>query len=102
MRKRRGKAPGKHSFFERVSVKLLLPTIILAVFYTGFGIIQITSLAKLQSGIRTLAERDIATISSAGRLKLDIVQIQQQLKEISATLDNKGFADADATAALVV
>ena len=76
-----------------IKLKILLPLISLSLFFLGFMIIQFNSTSNNLKKVREMNNKYFYTSTKADELKLDVVQVQQWLTDISATRGAKGFDD---------
>lgn len=78
---------------KSIRVKILSPVIImLLVFLSSMGLQYVRTTENLQQ-IETMNSKHYATLSKAKDLKLNVVQVQQFLTDISATRAAEGFDD---------
>jgi Methyl-accepting chemotaxis protein len=76
-----------------IKLKILLPLISLSLFFLVFMIIQFNSTSNNLKKVREMNNKYFYTSTKADELKLDVVQVQQWLTDISATRGAKGFDD---------
>lgn len=76
-----------------IKVKILLPLISLSLFFLVFMIMQFNSTSNNLKKVREMNNKYFYTSTKADELKLDVVQVQQWLTDISATRGAKGFDD---------
>lgn len=76
-----------------IKLKILLPLISLSLFFLVFMIMQFNSTSTNLKKVREMNNRYFYTSTKADELKLDVVQVQQWLTDISATRGAKGFDD---------
>lgn len=76
-----------------IKLKLLLPLISLSLFFLVFMIMQFNSTSNNLKKVREMNNKYFYTSTKADELKLDVVQVQQWLTDISATRGAKGFDD---------
>lgn len=76
-----------------VKLKIMMPVIIMAAVFIAIIGIQINNVSDNLKKINTMNEKYFATLSKADSLKLDVVQVQQWLTDISATRAAAGFDD---------
>lgn len=84
---------------KSIRIKILLPVIIMLLVFVSFMGIQITGITENLKQIQTMNDKHYATLSNSKDLKLQVVQVQQFLTDISATraLDglDDGFEEAE-------
>ena len=78
---------------KSIKIKILLPLFLIIIFFLTFMTIQFIYAKKNLKLVKEMNVRNISTISKADKLKLDIVQVQQWLTDISATRAAEGFDD---------
>ncbi|MFT8349592.1 methyl-accepting chemotaxis protein [Clostridium saccharoperbutylacetonicum] len=76
-----------------IKLKVLLPLITLSLFFLVFMAIQFNSTSNNLKKVREMNSKYFYTSTKADELKLDVVQVQQFLTDISATRGAKGFDD---------
>ncbi|AQR94393.1 methyl-accepting chemotaxis protein [Clostridium saccharoperbutylacetonicum] len=76
-----------------IKLKVLLPLITLSLFFLVFMAIQFNSTSNNLKKVREMNSKYFYTSTKADQLKLDVVQVQQFLTDISATRGAKGFDD---------
>ena len=76
-----------------IKLKILLPLISLSLFFLVFMIMQFNSTSNSLKKVREMNNKYFYTSTKADALKLDVVQVQQWLTDISATRGAKGFDD---------
>lgn len=76
-----------------IKIKILLPVLSLSLFFLVFMITQFNFTSNNLKEVREMNKKYFYTSSKADELKLDVVQIQQWLTDISATRGAKGFDD---------
>ncbi|WP_160688126.1 methyl-accepting chemotaxis protein [Clostridium sp. C2-6-12] len=76
-----------------IKLKILLPLISLSLFFLVFMIMQFNSTSTNLKKVREMNNKYFYTSTKADELKLDVVQVQQWLTDISATRGAKGFDD---------
>lgn len=76
-----------------VRIKMFLPVFLMFVLFVSFMTIQIISINNNLEQVKKMNEVSFATLSKAEELKLDVVQVQQYLSDISATRAANGFDD---------
>jgi methyl-accepting chemotaxis protein len=76
-----------------IKIKVLLPLITLSLFFLVFMAIQFNSTSNNLKKVREMNNKYFYTSTKADQLKLDVVQVQQFLTDISATRGAKGFDD---------
>jgi len=72
---------------------MFLPVFLMFVLFVSFMTIQIISINNNLEQVKKMNEVSFATLSKAEELKLDVVQVQQYLSDISATRAANGFDD---------
>ncbi|SFD08862.1 methyl-accepting chemotaxis protein [Clostridium uliginosum] len=83
---------------KSVKIKILLPVFLMCIFFVSFMIIQFMYTNNNLKLVKEMNAKYFSTISKAEELKLDVVQVQQWLTDISATRGAKGFDDGFNTA----
>ena len=78
---------------KSIKLKILLPLFSMIVFFMGFMAIQFGYANNNLKLVIEMNTKYVATISKADSLKLDVVQVQQWLTDISATRGAEGFDD---------
>ncbi|HEX9026227.1 MAG TPA: methyl-accepting chemotaxis protein [Clostridium sp.] len=78
---------------KSIKIKILLPLFLMIIFFLGFMIIQFTYANNNLKLVKEMNTKYFATISKTDKLKLDVVEVQQWLTDISATRAAKGFDD---------
>lgn len=78
---------------KSIKIKILLPLFLLIIFFLGFMIIQFNYANNNLKLVKEMNTKYFSTISKTDKLKLDIVEVQQWLTDISATRAAKGFDD---------
>ncbi|MFL0168180.1 methyl-accepting chemotaxis protein [Candidatus Clostridium helianthi] len=76
-----------------IKLKVLLPLISISLFFIVFMAIQFNSTSNNLKKVREMNNKYFYTSTKADELKLDVVQVQQFLTDISATRGAKGFDD---------
>ena len=76
---------------KSIKIKILLPLFLMIIFFLGFMIIQFTYANNNLKLVKEMNTKYFATISKTDKLKLDVVEVQQWLTDISATRAAKGF-----------
>lgn len=76
-----------------IKIKVLLPLITLSLFFLVFMAMQFNSTSNNLKKVREMNNKYFYTSTKADQLKLDVVQVQQFLTDISATRGAKGFDD---------
>lgn len=78
---------------KSIKLKILLPLFFMIIFFLGFMAIQFGYANNNSKLVKEMNTKYVATISKADNLKLDVVQVQQWLTDISATRGAEGFDD---------
>ena len=78
---------------KSIKLKILLPLFFMIVFFLGFMEIQFGYANNNLKLVKEMNTKYVATISETDKLKLDVVQVQQWLTDISATRGAEGFDD---------
>ncbi|AWK52114.1 methyl-accepting chemotaxis protein [Clostridium beijerinckii] len=76
-----------------IKIKILLPLFLMIIFFVGFMIIQFIYTNNNLKLVKEMNTKYFSTISKTDKLKLDVVEVQQWLTDISATRAAKGFDD---------
>lgn len=76
-----------------IKVKILFPTVIMFIFFTSVMVTQVFSIKNSLQQIKDINEQAFTTLLKAERLKLNVVQVQQWLTDISATRAAEGLDD---------
>lgn len=76
-----------------IKMKILLPMLALSLFFLMFMVTQFIFTRDNLNEVKQMNKKYFYTSSKAGDLKLDVVQVQQWLTDISATRGAKGFDD---------
>lgn len=76
-----------------IKLKILLPLISLSLFFLVFMVTEFNSANNSLKKVREMNNKYFYTSTKADELKLDVVQVQQWLTDISATRGAKGFDD---------
>lgn len=76
-----------------IKIKILLPLLSLSLFFLVFMITQYNFTSNNLKEVKQMNKKYVYTSSKADDLKLDVVQVQQWLTDISATRGAKGFDD---------
>jgi len=83
---------------KSIKIKILLPLFLMIIIFLGFMTIQFIYTNNNLKLVRKMNKKYFATISKTDDLKLDVVQVQQWLTDISATRSAEGFDDGFDTA----
>lgn len=78
---------------KSIKIKIILPVFCMVTIFIAVMIFQIVSLNGNLGRVREMNEKAFATVSKSEELKLNVVQVQQWLTDISATRAAKGFDD---------
>lgn len=78
---------------KSIKIKMILPIFGMFVLFVTFMIIQVTSINNNLEQVREMDKKYFTTLSKAEELKLNVVQVQQWLTDISATGAAEGFDD---------
>jgi len=78
---------------KSIKIKILLPLFFIIIFFGGFMVTQFNFVTNNLKLVNEMNTKYFATISKTDDLKLDVVQVQQWLTDISATRAAKGFDD---------
>ena len=70
---------------KSIKLKILLPLFFMIIFFLGFMAIQFVYANNNLKLVKEMNTKYFATISKTDKLKLDVVQVQQWLTDISAT-----------------
>lgn len=81
-----------------IKTKILLPVFIMILFFISFMVIQFTYISNNLKLVQEMKTKYLSTILKTDQLKLDVVQVQQWLTDISATRAAEGFDDGFDTA----
>lgn len=76
-----------------IKIKILLPLFLMIIFFVGFMTIQFIFAKNNLKLVKEMNTKYFSTISKTDKLKLDVVEVQQWLTDISATRAAKGFDD---------
>lgn len=76
-----------------IKIKILLPLLSLSLFFLVFMVMQFIFTSNNLKEVEDMNKKYFYTDSKADDLKLDVVQVQQWLTDISATRGAKGFDD---------
>lgn len=76
-----------------IKLKILLPLLSLSLFFLMFIVVQFNFTSNNLNEVKEMNKKYFYTSSKADDLKLDVVQVQQWLTDISATRGAKGFDD---------
>lgn len=78
---------------KSIKLKILLPLFCMFIFFITFMIIQFRYVDNNLKLVKEMNTKYFATISKTDMLKLDVVEVQQWLTDISATRGAEGFND---------
>jgi methyl-accepting chemotaxis protein len=78
---------------KSVKTKLLIPILLMFLFFVGLLVFQISSINMNLQQIKDINETSFSTLQKSQQLKLDVVQVQQWLTDISATRAADGLDD---------
>lgn len=78
---------------KSIRIKVLLPAFFMFIIFTGFMVVQSVSINNNLKQVKEMNEKQFATLLKAEELKLNVVQVQQWLTDISATRAAEGFDD---------
>lgn len=78
---------------KSIKWKILIPIYVLAVLFVLFMFMEVLTVRNNMVLVNKLDQESFATINMADDLKLNIVQVQQWLTDISATRGAEGFDD---------
>ncbi|MBW6410766.1 methyl-accepting chemotaxis protein [Clostridium weizhouense] len=78
---------------KSIKLKILVPVFFMLIFFIGFMVIQFIYTNNNLKLVKEMNEKHFTTSSMADELKLDVVQVQQWLTDISATRAAEGFDD---------
>ena len=78
---------------KSIKIKILLPLFLMIIFFLGFMTIQFIYANNNLKLVKEMNTKYFSTISKTDKLKLDVVEVQQWLTDISATRAAKGFDD---------
>ncbi|SHH97202.1 methyl-accepting chemotaxis protein [Desulfosporosinus lacus] len=78
---------------KSIKIKMILPIFGMFVLFVTFMIIQVISINNNLEQVREMDKKYFTTLSKAEELKLNVVQVQQWLTDISATGAAEGFDD---------
>ncbi len=78
---------------KSVKFKVMLPVIVMIIVFISILFIQIFSIRNAHLKITEINDKHLATLLNAESLKLNVVQVQQWLTDISATRAAQGFDD---------
>lgn len=78
---------------KSIKTKIILPMISIIVIFITTIIIQINLINSNLDEVKIMNEKAFKTLSKSEELKLNVVQVQQWLTDISATRAAKGFDD---------
>lgn len=78
---------------KSIKLKILLPLFFIIIFFLVFIAVQFGYANNNLKLVKEMNMKYVATISKTDKLKLDVVQVQQWLTDISATRGAEGFDD---------
>jgi methyl-accepting chemotaxis protein len=78
---------------KSIKLKILLPLFFMIIFFLGFMAIQFVYTNNNLKLVKEMNTKYFATISKTDKLKLDVVEVQQWLTDISATRGTEGLDD---------
>ena len=78
---------------KSIRMKVLLPIVIMVMLFVAFMGGQIIRITDNLEQVKVINEKHVTTLSGAKDLKLNVVQVQQWLTDISATRAAVGFDD---------
>jgi len=78
---------------KNIKLKILLPLFLISIFFLVFMAMQFRYANNNLKLVKEMNMKYVATISKTDTLKLDVVQVQQWLTDISATRGAEGFDD---------
>lgn len=78
---------------KSIKIKIILPVFCMIIIFVAVMIFQIISLNSNLARVREMKEKAFSTVSKSEELKLNVVQVQQWLTDISATRAAEGFDD---------
>lgn len=76
-----------------IKTKILLPVFVMILFFISFMVIQFIYTNNNLKLVKEMNTKYLYTISKTDELKLDVVEVQQWLTDISATRGAEGFND---------
>lgn len=80
-------------YMKSIKIKILLPLFFMIIFFLGFMATQFIYARNNLSLVKEMNKKYFATISKTDKLKLDVVQVQQWLTDVSATRGADGLDD---------
>ncbi|GAA0076936.1 methyl-accepting chemotaxis protein [Clostridium sp. CTA-5] len=83
---------------KSIKIKILVPVFIMLMFFVSFMTIQFIYTNNNLKLVKEMNEKHFTTSLMSDELKLDVVQVQQWLTDISATRAAEGFDDGFDTA----
>ncbi|MBE6068464.1 MAG: methyl-accepting chemotaxis protein [Clostridium lundense] len=78
---------------KSIRIKITLPIFIMFVIFVSVTIVQIRAVQNNLLEVKQMNEKYFSTLSKAEELKLNVVQVQQWLTDISATRGEEGYND---------
>ncbi|WP_017756226.1 methyl-accepting chemotaxis protein [Calidifontibacillus oryziterrae] len=78
---------------KTIKAKLFLPIFFMFIFFTTVLVAQVTGINKNLEEINEINDKFFTTLVKAEQLKLNVVQVQQWLTDISATRASEGLDD---------
>lgn len=78
---------------KSIKIKIILPIFMMFILFTSITIAQIRAVQNNLLEVKQMNEKYFATLSKAEELKLNVVQVQQWLTDISATRGAEGYND---------
>ncbi|KGK88284.1 methyl-accepting chemotaxis protein [Clostridium sp. HMP27] len=78
---------------KSIKIKIIFPIFMMFILFTSITIAQIRAVQNNLLEVKQMNEKYFATLSKAEELKLNVVQVQQWLTDISATRGAEGYND---------
>ncbi|MBZ9691567.1 methyl-accepting chemotaxis protein [Clostridium sp. M14] len=78
---------------KSIKIKILIPIFLISIFFLSFMFIEFTQIKSNLSLVNEMESKYFSTALKADELKLNVVQVQQWLTDISATRASEGFDD---------
>lgn len=78
---------------KSIKTKILIPIFLISIFFLSFMFIEFTEIKSNLSLVNEMESKYFTTALKADELKLNVVQVQQWLTDISATRASEGFDD---------
>lgn len=78
---------------KSIKIKIIVPIFIMFLIFVSVTVVQIRAVQSNLVQVKQMNEKSFATLSKAEELKLNVVQVQQWLTDISATRGAEGYND---------